>query len=168
MTNALATMRVNYDQIQIKRLEDSNCPMLLKRKNQAAKQWTATHSVGLDLHKGSLYTVHTVCFTQAFLGHFFWVWSYTQHFTVYRCYTFLHCWELINADLHCIGCAIRNNPWENFLYLCNCNKFLQINLQLYSGGFRPYVHQISYNILFSLKIVSIWTLWYNSKFTRTY
>ena len=38
MTNALATMRVDYDQIQIKRLEDSNNPILLKRRSLATKQ----------------------------------------------------------------------------------------------------------------------------------
>jgi len=38
MTNALAAIRVDYDQIQIKRLEDSNNPMLAKRKSLAAKQ----------------------------------------------------------------------------------------------------------------------------------
>jgi len=69
MTNALATMRVDYDQIQIKRLEDSNCPILLKRKNQATKQWTARHPGWHDLCKGSLCSVHTVRFTQAFFGH---------------------------------------------------------------------------------------------------
>jgi len=38
MTSALASMRVDYDQIQIKRLEDSNNPILVKRKNLAMKQ----------------------------------------------------------------------------------------------------------------------------------
>jgi len=40
MTQALATMRVDYDQCQIKRLEDSNNPMLAKRKSLATKHWT--------------------------------------------------------------------------------------------------------------------------------
>jgi len=38
MTQALATMRVDYDQCQIKRLEDANNPMLAKRKSLASKQ----------------------------------------------------------------------------------------------------------------------------------
>ncbi|KAK2152660.1 hypothetical protein LSH36_322g02013 [Paralvinella palmiformis] len=36
MTNALATMRVDYDQVQIKKIEDSNNPMLMKRKKKKA------------------------------------------------------------------------------------------------------------------------------------
>jgi mitogen-activated protein kinase-activated protein kinase 2 len=35
MTNALASMRVDYDQIQIKNLDESKNPMLEKRKKQA-------------------------------------------------------------------------------------------------------------------------------------
>jgi len=38
MTQALASMRVDYDQCQIKRLEDVNNPMLAKRKSLASKQ----------------------------------------------------------------------------------------------------------------------------------
>jgi len=38
MTNALATMRVDYEQIKIKNLEDSRCEMLLKRRSLATKQ----------------------------------------------------------------------------------------------------------------------------------
>jgi hypothetical protein len=36
MTNALATMRVDYDQIQIKNLSESKNPILDKRKKQQA------------------------------------------------------------------------------------------------------------------------------------
>ncbi|XP_030641118.1 MAP kinase-activated protein kinase 2-like [Chanos chanos] len=36
MTNALATMRVDYDQIKIKTIEDSSNPLLLKRRKKAA------------------------------------------------------------------------------------------------------------------------------------
>lgn len=34
MTNALATMRVDYEQCQIKNLEDSDNPILKKRRQQ--------------------------------------------------------------------------------------------------------------------------------------
>lgn len=37
MTNALATMRVDYDAIQVKTLEDSKNPILQKRKKKADK-----------------------------------------------------------------------------------------------------------------------------------
>lgn len=45
MTNALATMRVDYDQIHIKKLDDSKNPILQKRrkKAQAAAGATTTH-----------------------------------------------------------------------------------------------------------------------------
>ncbi|KAI0233772.1 MAP kinase-activated protein kinase 2 [Lamellibrachia satsuma] len=36
MTNALATMRVDYEQVQMKKLEDSNNPILKKRRQKAA------------------------------------------------------------------------------------------------------------------------------------
>jgi len=110
MTNALATMRVDYDQIQIKRLEDSNCPMLLKRKNHATKQWM--QCIQLD-------TIHTkaacVLFTlyashEIFLRHFLpSLVMHTEHVTIYQRYTLLHCWELINVDLYCsLGCQKYN------------------------------------------------------------
>jgi len=35
MTNALATMRVDYDQVHMKKLEDSNNPILKKRRQKA-------------------------------------------------------------------------------------------------------------------------------------
>lgn len=34
MTNALATMRVDYDQVHIKNLDDSKNPMLQKRRKK--------------------------------------------------------------------------------------------------------------------------------------
>jgi mitogen-activated protein kinase-activated protein kinase 2 len=34
MTNALATMRVDYDQIHIKNLDDSKNPILMKRRKK--------------------------------------------------------------------------------------------------------------------------------------
>ena len=44
MTNALATMRVDYDQVQIKNLADSKNPILEKRRKRASKDVTAaTH-----------------------------------------------------------------------------------------------------------------------------
>lgn len=38
MTNALATMRVDYEQCAIKNLEDSNNPILKKRKKKSTPQ----------------------------------------------------------------------------------------------------------------------------------
>ncbi|KAJ8258274.1 hypothetical protein COCON_G00172860 [Conger conger] len=38
MTSALATMRVNYDQIQIKAIENSSNPLLMKRRKKAMTQ----------------------------------------------------------------------------------------------------------------------------------
>lgn len=35
MTSALATMRVDYEQIKIKRIEDSSNPLLMKRRKKA-------------------------------------------------------------------------------------------------------------------------------------
>lgn len=35
MTSALATMRVDYEQVQIKRIEDSSNPLLMKRRKKA-------------------------------------------------------------------------------------------------------------------------------------
>jgi len=54
MTQALATMRVDYDQCQIKSLQDSNNPMLAKRRSLATKQWTTTNAVWRNLCKSSL------------------------------------------------------------------------------------------------------------------
>ncbi len=34
MTSALATMRVDYEQIKIKRMEDSSNPLLMKRRKK--------------------------------------------------------------------------------------------------------------------------------------
>lgn len=34
MTSALATMRVDYEQIKIKRIEDSSNPLLMKRRKK--------------------------------------------------------------------------------------------------------------------------------------
>lgn len=36
MTSALATMRVDYEQIKIKTIEDSKNPLLTKRRNKAS------------------------------------------------------------------------------------------------------------------------------------
>lgn len=36
MTNALSTMRVDYEQIKIKAIEDSSNPLLLKRRKKMA------------------------------------------------------------------------------------------------------------------------------------
>lgn len=44
MTNALQTMRVDYDQIKIKAIEDSTNPLLLKRRKKTKK--TATQNPG--------------------------------------------------------------------------------------------------------------------------
>ena len=38
MTNALATMRVDYDQIKIKNVSESTNPLLQKRRKKEAKQ----------------------------------------------------------------------------------------------------------------------------------
>lgn len=35
MTSALATMRVDYEQIKIKKIEDASNPLLLKRRKKA-------------------------------------------------------------------------------------------------------------------------------------
>lgn len=35
MTSALATMRVDYEQIKIKKIEDSSNPLLMKRRKKA-------------------------------------------------------------------------------------------------------------------------------------
>lgn len=37
MTRSLATMRVDYDQVQIKTLENSNNPLLNKRRKRAGR-----------------------------------------------------------------------------------------------------------------------------------
>lgn len=35
MTSALATMRVDYEQVKIKKIEDASNPLLLKRRKKA-------------------------------------------------------------------------------------------------------------------------------------
>ncbi|XP_056129142.1 MAP kinase-activated protein kinase 2b isoform X1 [Lampris incognitus] len=45
MTSALATMRVDYEQIKIKTIEDSSNPLLLKRRNKAKNATVQTPSL---------------------------------------------------------------------------------------------------------------------------
>lgn len=42
MTSALATMRVDYEQIKIKKIEDSSNPLLMKRRKKANPTEPAT------------------------------------------------------------------------------------------------------------------------------
>lgn len=42
MTSALATMRVDYEQIKIKTIKDSTNPLLMKRRMKANKALTET------------------------------------------------------------------------------------------------------------------------------
>lgn len=43
MTSALATMRVDYEQIKIKKIEDASNPLLLKRRKKARAVEAAAH-----------------------------------------------------------------------------------------------------------------------------
>lgn len=48
MTTALATMRVDYDQVKIKDLDTSNNPLLNKRRNRPTPGATGQATEGMD------------------------------------------------------------------------------------------------------------------------